>query len=157
MSELSDTMDYTGKRIILLPSAPFGIPEVLADDEAGTWSIRIPGFPTPKVYRCSDVVGCEVKELGHVATTEELPADLAGAQLVSEILKNPGKVAKRNRMKSGNFCDGVYLKVCLASTDEPVYITMWAHELKRGTKAHKQVIESAETVKRSFDEMIEGA
>ena len=60
MSEISNN---GGIRTILLPSAPFGIPEVTANDADGTWSLRKLGNPQPDVYAMADVAGCVVKEL----------------------------------------------------------------------------------------------
>ena len=63
------------------------------------------GNPQPDVYAMADVAGCAVKEL-----------ECEGAQgmaMLGEGLKNPGKVARANRYKSGACCAGVYLEVTL--------------------------------------------
>lgn len=74
-----------------------------------------------------------------------------------EVLKNPGKVARANRYKSGAYCAGVYLEVTLRDpAAEKLVIPLWGRELKRGSMAYRQVMESAGTVKAAFDEMIEG-
>ena len=41
-------------------------------------------------------------------------------------------------------------------TADKLIIPVWGRELKRGSMAYRQVIESAETVKAAFDEMVEG-
>ena len=80
-----------------------------------------------------------------------------GMAMLGEVLKNPGKVARANRYKSGAYCAGVYLEVTLRDpAAEKLVIPLWGRELKRGSMAYRQVMESAGTVKAAFDEMIEG-
>lgn len=155
---MTETSNNSGERTILLPSAPFGIPEVMANDAERTWSLRKLGTPDATVYAMADLKGCVVKELECEGTSGPAAGETQGMQLLGEVLKNPGKVARANRYRGGSYCAGVYLEVTLADPDaEAIIIPIWDRELKRGSMAYRQVIESAETVKAAFDGMIEVA
>ncbi len=154
MSEISNNDDI---RTILLPSAPFGIPEVTANDAEGTWGLRKLGVPHPDVYAMADIASCTVRELECEGTAGPAVGEARGMELLGEVIKNPGKVARANKYKGGAYCGGVYLEVTLRDpTADKLIIPVWGRELKRGSMAYRQVIESAETVKAAFDEMIEG-
>ena len=45
---------FEATRTILAPMPTLGIPEVLADEGRGLWSVRQPGVEVPRVYRCAD-------------------------------------------------------------------------------------------------------
>lgn len=153
MGEISNN---GGERSILLPSAPFGIPEVTANDSAHTWSLRALGDPEPMVRPMAHLQRCVVKELECEGTAGPAADESQGMSMLGEILKNPGKVARANRYRGGAYCAGVYLEVVLREPGaEKIVIPIWSRELKRGSMAHRQVIESAQTVKAAFDEMIE--
>ena len=54
---------FEATRTILAPMPMLGIPEVLADEGRGLWSVRQPGAEVPRVYRCADIRSCQVYEV----------------------------------------------------------------------------------------------
>ena len=125
---------FEATRTILAPMTMFGIPEVLLDEARGLWSIRQPGAPKPTIYRCEDVAACE-------------------------IVMNPMAVSRGNALRRGNRILGVVVQVTVRRPDATpveVNIKLWLRQLKRGTRAYRNVMESARELKGVFDEMIAG-
>ena len=153
---MSEVSNNGGVRTILLPSVLFGIPEVTANDSARTWSLRKWGNPDPMTYAMADLRGCAVRELECVGTAGPAVGEERGARMLGEVLRNPGRVARANRYRDGAYCAGVYLEITLCDpAAEKIVIPIWGRELKRGSMAYRQVVESAETAKSAFDAMIE--
>ena len=118
------------------------------------WSLRKLGNPQPDVYAWPMWQDALRSSSADRAAT---PSARAQRHVPCWVLKNPGKVARANRYKSGAYCAGVYLEVTLRDpAAEKLVIPLWGRELKRGSMAYRQVMESAGTVRAAFDEMIEG-
>ena len=145
---------FEATRTILAPMTMFGIPEVLLDEARGLWSIRQPGAPKPTIYRCEDVAACEIVEIE--PERAEAPDGLKG---VGEIVMNPMAVSRGNALRRGNRILGVVVQVTVHRPDAApveVNIKLWLRQLKRGTRACRNVMESARELKGVFDEMIAG-
>ena len=79
---------------------------------------------------------------------------------VGEIVMNPMAVSRGNALRRGNRILGVVVQRDRARGQMPrpssVNIKLWLRQLKRGTRAYRNVMESARELKGVFDEMIAG-
>lgn len=143
---------FTPTRTILSSAPMFGIPEVLLDEAHGLWSIRQPGMEQASVFRCADIASCEVEEIE--AEVTPAPEGLRG---LGEVFLNPMGVSRGNAARRKNRIYGVNVVVSMKMPDvDPIRIKLWMRELKRGTRAYRNVMESAVGLKGDFDEMAGG-
>ena len=141
---------FTATRTILSPAPMLGIPEVLLDEPHGLWSVRPQGAAHPTVFRCSDIASCKIVE--EKAERQPTPEGFAG---LGEVIMNPMTISRANAVRKGNHIMSVDVVVGLRQPDaDPVHIRLWTRPLKIGSRSYKNVLESAEEVKRIFTEMM---
>ncbi len=142
---------FEATRTILAPMPMLGIPEVLADEGRGLWSVRQPGVEVPRVYRCADIRSCQVYEV----EGEQQPVP-EGLQGIGEIFMNPMAVSRANMARRGDRIFGVGVLVEMAGLAEPVRIGIWSRPLKRGSRSYRNVMGSAEELKSAIEGLMVG-
>ena len=79
-----------------------------------------------------------------------------GFRALGDILANPMAVSRANAARRRDRVFGVGVLVEMAEPVAPVRIGLWARQLKRGSRAYRNVVDSAQELKRTFDTMITG-
>ena len=151
MEPQTDNGTFEATRTILAPMPVLGIPEVLVDEARGLWSVRAAGAEQPSIYRCSDIRFCEIFEVEGDQQPEP-----EGFRALGDILANPMAVSRANAARRRDRVFGVGVLVEMAEPVAPVRIGLWARQLKRGSRAYRNVVDSAQKLKRTFDTMITG-
>ena len=151
MEPQADNGTFEATRTILAPMPVLGIPEVLVDEARGLWSVRAAGAEQPSIYRCSDIRSCEVFEVEGDQQPEP-----EGFRALGDILANHMAVSRANAVRRRDRVFGIGVLVEMAEPVAPVRIGLWARQLKRGSRAYRNVVDSAQELKRTFDTMITG-
>ena len=138
---------FEATRTILAPMPVLGIPEVLLDEGRGLMSVRLPGADTARILRCADILSCEIYEVE--GEEEPVPEGWRG---LGEVFKNPLAVARGNAVRRHDRIFGAGVMLALAGSAEPVPLCLWPRQLKRGTRAYRNIMESARELKHAIDE-----